>query len=250
MRKALELVAIALTLFAAVAVSAKPQSPIEFDHVWIMVSPNAPERAALQHAGFEISPDINRHDGQGTASITVEFENAFLELMWRDSSVAVEPALERAAGKFRQRMLWRSSGWCPIGIGFRHMTTSDDAFPFPTWSAAPPWLPEGSAIQMLTPREDTTSPSLFISPRGLADKGEQAARASRFHHPIGVRRVTSVRLIYPKTYRPIEPLSYLNRMHVLEVQKGDEWAVELTFDGRQKGKSRDFRPGLPLVIRY
>src|SRR5579871_4314957 len=129
-----EFVAVALALFGVDVVAAKAQSPIEFDHVWIMVSPNAPERARLEGAGFQISPDINRHDGQGTASITVEFENAFLELMWPDSTVAVKPGLERAAEKFRLRMQWRSSGWCPIGIGFRRITASRDAFPFPTWS--------------------------------------------------------------------------------------------------------------------
>jgi len=247
-RKASELVAVAL--FTAAVVHAQAQPQIEFDHVWIMVSPNAPERAALQRAGLQISPDINRHDGQGTASITVEFENAFLELMWPDSTVAVRPGLERAAEKFRQRMLWRSSGWCPIGIGFRRTTPSDDAFPFPTWSTTAPWLPAGSAIEMLTPRDDTASPSLFVSPRALSGQGEQAARASRFRHPAGVHRITAVRLISPKTYRPIAPLSYLNRMHVLDVQQGEEWAVELTFDGGGKGKSRDLSPDLPLVIRY
>jgi len=28
-----------------------------------------PRSAALERAGFQISPDVNRHDGQGTASI-------------------------------------------------------------------------------------------------------------------------------------------------------------------------------------
>jgi hypothetical protein len=245
-----EFAALALSLLAVALGPAKAQSPIEFDHVWIMVAPNAPERAALERAGFEISPDINRHDGQGTASITVEFENAFLELMWPDSTVAVKPGLERAAEKFKLRMQWRSSGWCPIGIGFRRTAASHDAFPFPVWSVTAPWLPPGSAIEMLTPREDTTSPSLFISPRALSDKNEQAVRAARFHHVVGVHQITAVSLIAPKKYRRIEPLSYLNRMHILGVDQGDEWAVELTFDGGKNGKSRDLRPDLPLAIRY
>jgi hypothetical protein len=239
-----------VALFPIAIAYAQTEPHIEFDHVWIMVSPNAPERAALDRAGFQISPDLNRHDGQGTASITVEFENAFLELMWPDATVAVRPGLEAAAAKFKKRMLWRSSGWCPIGIGFRRTTPSNDAFPFPTWSTAAPWLPAGSAIEMLTPRDDTGSPSLFVSPRALSDPGEQAARAARFHHPAGAHRITAVRLLCPKTYQPIAPLSYLNRMHLLDLQQNDEWTVELTFDNGGKELSRDLRPDLPLVIRY
>lgn len=250
MSKAPFLGTVAPILLAAAALSATAQSRIEFDHVWIMVSPNAPERAALERAGFQISPDINRHDGQGTASITVEFENAFLELMWPDSTVTVTAGLERAAEKFRQRMLWRTSGWCPIGIGFRRTTLSKDALPFPTWSVTAPWLPAGSEIEMLTPRDDQFSPSLFVSPRALTDVSEQAARAARFHHPLGVHRVTAVRLVSPKTYRPIEPLTYLQKVRVLGVGQGDEWLVELTFDGGRSKKSNDLRPDLPVVIRY
>lgn len=55
---------------------------------------------------------------------SVEFENAHLELMWPDPTVAVEPGFERAAEKFHQRMLWRSSGWCPIGVGFRETSSA------------------------------------------------------------------------------------------------------------------------------
>jgi hypothetical protein len=36
---------------------------MQFDHVWIMVSPNAPERAALERAGFEIAKEVNRLPG-------------------------------------------------------------------------------------------------------------------------------------------------------------------------------------------
>ena len=250
MSKSLGLATIALMLLAAAPAPATDTFRLELDHVWIMVSPNAPERAALVRAGFQISPDINRHEGQGTASLTVEFENAFLELMWPDSTVPVAPGLERGAEKFRQRMLWRTSGWCPVGIGFRRTEQTNDPWPFPTWSIAAPYLPAGSAIEMLTPRDDTRSPSLFIPPRTLADVREQAARAALYHHPIGVHRVTAIRLVSPKTYQPIESLAYLQKLHVIGVEQGKQWLVELTFDGGERKKSKDLRPDLPLVIRY
>ena len=218
--------------------------------VSLMVSPGAPERAALEHAGFLIPHDLNRHEGQGTASVTVEFENAYLELMWPDSTVTVEPGLERAAEKFRQRMLWRSSGWCPIGVALRRTTASDDSLPVPTWSWTAEWMPKGSAMVMLTPREDTRSPAVFLEPRALTDTTEQAARGARYHHPIGVRRLTAIRLVSPGTYQPIAALEYLQAWRVLGIGRGNQWLLELTFDDGVRKKSKDLRPDLPIVVRY
>jgi len=67
------------------AASSEPQ--LEFDHVWIVVTRDAPERAALERAGLKISPDVNHHDGQGTASISAEFLNAYIELIWPDPTI-------------------------------------------------------------------------------------------------------------------------------------------------------------------
>lgn len=255
----LRVLAIIATVLSPAATCVPVETPrLRLDHIWIMVSPGAPERAALEKAGFQIAPTTNRHDGQGTASITVEFENGFLELMWPDSTVPVAPGYERVVEKFRQRMLWRSSGWCPIGIGMRQTGSAKAELPFPTWSAAPEWLPAGSAIEMLTPRDDTKSPSLFISPKELLM--DEAAivkaihsgspQASMYRHPNGVHRVTAMRLLSPKTYQPIEPLTYLEKLKVFDSGQSNAWLVELTFDGGQKQKTADLRPQLPLVVRY
>jgi len=45
----------------------------------------------------------NRHEGQGTASITVEFLNGFLELIYPDLTVPVSAGLQAGAEKFRLR---------------------------------------------------------------------------------------------------------------------------------------------------
>jgi hypothetical protein len=241
---------ILILLSLATGAAAASGPGIELDHVWIMVSQDAPERAALQRAGFQISKDVNHHEGTGTSSITVEFENTYLELMWSDPKVPLTPGMERAAEKYHQRMLWRTSGWCPIGVGFRRTTPSDESLPFPTWTWTAEWMPKGSVMVMLTPRDDTRSPALFIEPRALADTGEQKARAALYHHAIGVHRITAVRLISPKTYQPMESLTYLQEQHLLSIQSGDGWTVELTFDDAQMRKSKDLRPDLPLVVRY
>ena len=67
--KVVFLAAVLTGTFMRMAASAE----LQFDHVWIVVTRDAPERAALERAGLKISPDLNRHVGQGTASITAEF---------------------------------------------------------------------------------------------------------------------------------------------------------------------------------
>jgi hypothetical protein len=229
---------------------------LEFDHVWIVVTRDAPERTALERAGLKISPNVNRHDGQGTASISAEFLNAYIELMWPDPTVPVAPGAERGVEKFKQRMNWRTSGWCPIGIGL-HRTSPKTSLPFPTWSIAPGWMPAGTAIEILTPRDDTTSPSFFIEPPVLA-VNEEANRklagndpkAASFQHSIGVEGVTEIRIVRPKAYQSIAPFVYLEKAGVVKSEQGKEWAVDVTFDKARKAQTKDLRPDLPLIIHY
>jgi len=249
-RPATILLGIASVLLGGASAPVAAQSAVELDHVWIMVSPNAPERAALTNAGFQFAPETNRHDGQGAASITVEVENGYLELMWPDATVSITPGLERAAEKFRQRMLWRSSGWCPFGIALRRTAASREPLPFPTWSWTADWMPKGEVMEMLTPRDDTRSPALFIEPPALTDTKKQASRASLYRHPIGCRRITGIRLTSPRSYEPIASLKYLEGQHVVDLNPGDAWLMEVIFDGGKTKRSKDLRPNLPLVIRY
>lgn len=244
----------ALVLFSAHLI-AQPHPEIAIDHVWIMVSEGAPERAALKKAGFTIAPALNEHDGQGTASVTAEFQNSYLELMWVEPKVPVAPGAERAVEKFKNRTAWRTSGWCPIGVGMRRTTETDPKFPFPTWTVSPGWLPAGSSIEILTERNDTKSPSLFVTPRALAVDPKTDAKGARgpasvFAHSLGVKRLTAVRMVTPSSYKPVEAFEYLRTAKVIGVTTGPEWAVELTFDGGGRGKTKDLRPELPLVVKY
>jgi len=233
--------------------SASP-GELVFDHVWIVVTRDAPERAALEKAGLKISPDVNRHDGQGTASITADFQNSYIELMWPDPTVSVAPGAERGVEKFKNRMNWRTSGWCPIGIGLHRVGTAT-SFPFPTWTIAPDWMPKGTTIEILTARDDTKSPSFFIEPDVLAvkEKGKidkNDPKAGALQHEIGVQRITGIRLVRPKGYQPVAAFAYLDKARIFQSSEGNEWAVEITFDDGRKSQTKDLRPDLPLVIHY
>jgi hypothetical protein len=244
---------LAVSLICVTATAAE----LEFDHVWIVVTRDAPERAALERAGLKISPDVNRNDGQGTASVSAEFLNAYIELMWPDPTVSVAPGAEHGVEKFKNRMNWRTSGWCPIGIAL-HRTGPATPLPFPTWSIAPNWMPKGTAIEILTARDDTKSPSFFIEPPVLAVKEKAETNSASpartasptSDHPIGVERVTEIRLVKPKEYQPVATFTYLEKAGIFKSSEGTEWAIEITFDGGRKAETKDLRPDLPLIIHY
>jgi hypothetical protein len=251
-RTVVSLAALLATTFVRMATAAD----LEFGHVWIVVNHDAPERAALERAGLKISPNLNRHDGQGTASISAEFLNAYIELMWPDPTVSVAQGAERGVEKFKNRMNWRTSGWCPIGIGL-HRAGPPTSLPFPTWTIAPDWMPKGTAIEILTARDDTKSPSFFIEPPVLAIKEKPkidnaspprtASPAS--DHPIGVERITNIQLIDQRN-QPVAPFTYLEKAGIFESTEGKEWAIEIRFDDGRKAQTKDLRPDLPLIIHY
>jgi hypothetical protein len=58
-----------------------------------VVATGARERAALEKTGFRIAETVNRHEGQGTPSVTVELLNGFLEPIYPAPTVPVSPAL-------------------------------------------------------------------------------------------------------------------------------------------------------------
>lgn len=251
--------ALALALVAALVPPRvpTPDSPVELDHFSLWVSPGAPERAAFEKLGFRIAPAINRHEGQGTASCTIEFWNGFIELMWPDSSVPVEPGREVLRERFRRRMEWRTTGYSPLMLNLRRRSATTDSLPFATWPISAPWLPPGAAILRMTPLTDSLGASLSVSPRelqvppdsNLAWLIRRDPRAEPLRHPNGCRKITGLRVIAPDRGLN-EATAKLDRWNVVGFERGAEWCVELTLDRARRGKVADLRPTLPLVVKY
>jgi hypothetical protein len=223
-------------------------APVAFDHAWIVASPGAPERKLLADVGFSIAAQTNHHEGQGTSSITVEFENGYLELVWVDDTV---PGAPPVVEKFRNRAQWRTTGWSPIGIGLHRTAPGAQPLPWPSWQIPrAAWLPEGEFIEMLTPREQPKAPSVFVTPPSLAIV-EPRQQTDDLDHRNRTKRITGVRMIVPSAQEIAGlPAAALAKMGVAAFSVGDCWTLEVTLDGHVQEKERDFRPQLPLVLRY
>ena len=241
----------------AAAEEAPAKTPLlQQSHAWLVVSPGAPERTALEDAGFLISPILSRHDGQGTASISVEFNNGYLELMYPDSTVSVAPNLQAAAEKFRLKSRWRESGYSPIGIVFDRTPATPDSFPFPTWKVTADWMDKGTFIEIFTPKETPKALSISISSHARSAKEESVALSKDpkmkefFLHPNGARNISAFKVIAPSAEALPPAASYIQDQGLMTFEVGDGWILDMTLDAGKQKVTKDLRPTLPLVVHY
>jgi hypothetical protein len=231
--------------------------PLKLSHTWIVVTTGAPERKALEKAGFRIAPTINRHDGQGTASVTVELLNGFLELIYPDSNVPVSPTLQAGAEKFRLKSAWRETGYSPIGIVFDRTPATPGKFPFPTWRVSADWMEKGTFIEMMTPKEMPKAVSLSISSHSASTRESENEIIARdpvsgamFLHANGARRLTGLRVVAPSADSFPPAVSYLAGHGLAKFDVGSHWLLEVTLDDGKQRKTKNLEPDLPMVIHY
>jgi hypothetical protein len=249
----------AMCLLAACAsATTQPANPtLTLDHIWIATPTNAPaERAALEQAGFRISPNVNRHDGQGTASHTVEFENGYLELIYADESVPITSEGGRIGHqRFVERGNWRETNVSPFGLAVRRTPSTPETFPFETWRVTADWMAEGTYMEMLTPRGSRAT-SVAVHAHGTDEAANLRAIAAGgahawpFLHPNGARRITNLVVIAADDGGLPPSTAFVNESGAASLHAGSEWLAILTLDDGRQGQRRDVRPALPLVIHY
>jgi hypothetical protein len=251
-RRALSAVAV-LALGGSSPSASAAQSPLlELDHIYIVVPPGAVSSVeALRQAGILVDTGVARHEGQGTASMAAFFENAYLELLWVDSSVTVDSMHRLDAADFVRAAAWRHSGATPVGVGLHLLrgTPADLEIPFRLDSAGR--LRPGTSYVLLRQPDESLAVAMFIVPDYLAVTSwlqhYMIKQPDVFKHPMGARRVTRVLIRGRPNQRPraaaLEP-----RLIQFEEASNPLVVVELD-DGRQR-QTRDLRPLLPLILRY
>src|SRR5258705_1748645 len=167
-----------LLVAATAAAFTAEAPPLVLSHSWIVVTTGAPERSALEKAGFRIAPTVNRHEGQGTAAVMVDLLSGYLELIYPDPAVPVSPALQAGAAKFRLKSAWRETGYSPIGIVFDRTPTTPERLPFATWRISPEWMEKGTFMEMMTPKEMPKAISLSISSHPASTREREKDRKS------------------------------------------------------------------------
>ena len=209
---------------------------VAVDHVFICADAGAPESQHLIDLGLVEGPP-NTHPGQGTANRRFFFRSTMIELLW-----VANPEEARSSPAARM-LLWerwsgRRSGACPFGIILR--PESETAPPFAGWEYRPAYLPAGQAMHIAAAgiHEPMWVYAPFLeTPSRLVE------------HAAGFRDITRVRLT-----TPAEEDSRVGRamadLGIVCLRSGPAHLLELEFDGARKSMDADFRPVLPLAIRW
>ena len=233
--------------------------PLERDHIFIWVSPGAPEAARLQKSGLYTDGKVHKHSGQGTSSIVFSFQNAYLELIWIDEPEVARRKGQEMGTELPARAAWKQTGASPFGIGLHHRVAGSSDLPFPTKRYWADWMKPDTFIAIAESSVNLKEPFCFVVPDYLAVPSaeqlelflnRQPDYRKNYTHALGVRRLTGVKITIDVAGKFSETASMLAKNGVVLVKRGKSAHVELTFDGGSQGKTLDVRPTLPLSLKY
>lgn len=208
---------------------------MQIDHIFIRARPGGAEAEVLREFGLSEGSG-NVHPGQGTANRRFFFANAFLELLWIADEQEVSNEQTRPT-MLRERL---SEGHAsPFGICFR------SAASFPTWDYKPAYLPVGMTIGIASDAP-LSEPMWFYTSAGKAPELLEGERRQPLDHAAGLGQVTAVRCTLPAS----TTLSAAALASGINITKGDEHLLEISFDNEARGMVQDFRPTLPVIFRY
>ncbi|BAZ36805.1 hypothetical protein NIES4101_27250 (plasmid) [Calothrix sp. NIES-4101] len=223
---------------------------LELDHLFIWVSPDAPEKEVLVKAGFKLDEEVNVHHGQGTASITLSFENTYIELVWITDEDAAAKAGRTINTNLLARANWTDTDACPFGIALRRKNGSAAALPFAVRPFHAEWMKANDTVMYAESASDLETPLIFVIPPAMdwaaAVAGDANLRDS-ICHPIGSRELTLTQVTIANTKSDVAALG--THINALQFKVGSSPLVLLTLDDGRQGQAISFEPMLPLKIQ-
>jgi Glyoxalase-like domain len=219
----------------------------ELDHVFFASGDADAAEAELAAFGFAFT--VRRiHAGQGTANACAVFENAFVEVLRARDPEELESDLVRPLG-LAERIRWRETGACPFGLCFRptRTPTDPDTWPFETWQYAPPYVPTGTSIPIVTPRRALSEPLVFISNR--PGYSPSTPIDSGLAHRDSPRTLTRVTVHRPATGANSTGVLWFAKHDFFSLQERHEFLLDLQWDRGRQGRTHTFQPRLPIIVR-
>jgi hypothetical protein len=245
------------------------RSRLEIDHIIIMTEKEAPETKLFEQNGFAVSPFGSVMKGIGAGARFINFIDVFFELLYVSEQAGLNPRFDKVMPPLRDK--WRTTGASPFGLSLSIIPYDTTQIPFEAKKVQFEGMPPNTGLFFATsnlsyPQEPSvvvTHPSMtYIKPEGntieqitkdieqwSADEEVRSQHRKSFQHANGVQRLTNLKITC-KTKELSSTIKALANVKNCQVVKGKEHLMEITFDENRQKKTADFRPGLPIVIKY
>lgn len=220
---------------------------MEIDHIYICTEAKAPVGDKLVEFGL-IEGSSNTHPGQGTACRRFYFHNLMLELLWVEDLEAVQSELTRPMRLF-ERCMQRTETVSPFGIALRPTVETGDSAPFLTWDYHPIYLPDFLRMQVADQTPLSEPMYFYLSFAGRQDR-VAAEKREPMEHKVRLKEVTAVKIYVKQECALSEAAGIIKQLKNVSIELGREHFIELEFDCGTQNQYKDFRPELPLAIRW
>jgi len=220
---------------------------MELDHIFIRATKGAPEGDVLLDFGL-VEGSKNTHPGQGTANRRFFFHNMMIELLWVEDYIEVNN--ERTAPlKLFERLSDTNKEVSPYGICFRPSSNSKADVIFPAWEYKPVYLPNELSIKVgyETPLDE---PMWFYTSFACRQDEFSSDKMEPINHKMSLKEVTSTIVHMNKNSEISQTVMIKKDLPSFQVIEAEDHLLELEFDNGIKDKSYDFRPLIPLILRW
>jgi hypothetical protein len=132
---------------------------------------------------------------------------------------------------------------------FRKTNETDNEAPFPAWDYRPAYLPDSLKIQVASDTQ-ISEPTYFYLFFAARQASAETKILEPLEHKIPLREVTSATLFVNRKLPLSDAARIIDRTTNVEIKLADENLLELSFDHTTQCKQKDFRPYLPLIIKW
>jgi hypothetical protein len=222
---------------------------LTLDHFFILVEPEAKVVNLLLELGLEESFSRD-HPGQGTSNRCFSFSNSKLELLWlRDEQEANNGPANGL--RFPDRLTNKEAS--PFGLIFKRAATvidnkkesGDLAMPFNGWRYQPDYFPAPMSFHVGNNSENLIEPLCIYVPfmESVEKAVDLVIEKGKFKSISHVHIRVQADSLSPE-------LLIASQSEGLSVECGAEHLMEVTFDQKICGLSKDLRPDIPLILHW
>ncbi len=216
---------------------------MDLDHIFICVKKGGDEARSLIEFGLT-EGSSNVHPGQGTANRRFFFHNVFLELLYLEDAEQARSDVTRSTGLYERCSFINNAS--AFGFCFKPGKSLNQQPNFKSWQYRPVFFPAPKCVEVAC--APFSEPMwFFISFLGPANPEKQQ---EPIHHEAPLQFLTHTLVFQPLAESPSDAWEKIGQLPQFSAFDHDESVLELEFDHNRLAKSHDFRPALPLLIKW